>query len=209
MKNKIIFEVITKGIKDKVLVSKKRRAKIKYWKNTIHIPTKYKNNDIYTTDFAVEEGFRVFNKKEESFVLANPISAGTPKYIPINTQRIYSGMPHFLRSKIVHEIKDWFKEFIRKSQIKPLDKSQYPFFAHLTIYKFNSKGYNKIPDIDNLSYIYMKCFMDVLKKDPENGGLGIIIDDSSEYYRGYCVDLRFTNEGNEHMVFRLINSTIL
>mgnify|MGYP001608435289 CR=1 FL=1 len=206
MNKEILFKVITNGIKSRVQVSEHRRAKIKYWKLRADIPYKYQNNKLWIVEWNDEnEMFYVVKSISKDPILANPRSAGKPRYIPINAQRMYQGMHHSVRSKMIHSIKDWFRGFINKKDIKPLDSSKYPFYAHLKIMKYDIK---RTPDVDNLGYVYMKCFMDVLKVDKENDGLGIVIDDGPLYYLGYCVDIQPVNHpSKEKMVFQLIHYT--
>ena len=87
-------------------------------------------------------------------VVANSKSAGTPRFLKINGQQLYSGnMNAMVRSKVVNEIKDFMRTHIPSGV-----KMQYPVRIESDLYTpMAAKNW----DLDN-QWIYHKCFLDAL-----------------------------------------------
>lgn len=96
-------------------------------------------------------------------VLANPIRAGKENMQTIRGQDIYSGMNEMIRAKIMREIKESFKPYIKNF---PVIK-EYPLKISLFIYDTvvnqlsNNKEYQEW-DIGNRAFPYGKAFLDLL-----------------------------------------------
>ncbi len=88
-------------------------------------------------------------------VIANSKSVGTPRFKKINGQLFYQGPDSpFLRQKIVSQIKESFKKYVKGTPpIKALPV-QIDMEMHDVV---GSKNW----DLDN-TWIYFKCFQDVL-----------------------------------------------
>ena len=97
-------------------------------------------------------------------VVANPKSAGTPRFLKINGQQLYSGnMNAMVRSKVVNEIKAFFGKYV-----KDLPAMKVPVRLESDLYApLAAKNW----DLDN-QWIYHKCFLDALV------AAGVIPDDN-------------------------------
>ena len=144
-----------------VVLSNKR--KVKYYKAGDAIPKRYQHYK-YSKGILVDD-----NGKP---VVKNPIAAGTPRIKKINTQVIYRGDGHFTRSKMVHEMKEFFREYI--CGIPPVSSSSYPLEIEIQIHNVAGKADF---DVDNLTSIYTKTITDCIVD------CGLIPDDSIRYIR--------------------------
>lgn len=97
-------------------------------------------------------------------VVANSKSAGTPRFLKINGQQLYSGnMNAMVRSKVVNEIKDFMATYV-----KDLEPMKVPIRVESDLYApLAAKNW----DLDN-QWIYHKCFLDALVN------AGVIPDDN-------------------------------
>jgi len=133
-----------------VQLSKARKAK--YWrrKDESKLPKKYMDRKKYKWN---KEGYLVLFPGGQK-VIANPKSAGTPRYLKINGQSIYSGnMRPMVRAKVVNAIKDFFRTYT-----DTIPKQQVPIRLECDIYApLAAKNW----DLDN-QWIYHKCFIDAL-----------------------------------------------
>ena len=203
---KELLLIKTNGILDKIQVSKSRRPIKKAWNRINDIPGKLLCHEI------IKENDKFVVKKTDTgeYILKNPKSAGKPRFIPINAQRIYVGIHHSVRTKIVHELKKWLQRQVIKNigkkyhKIKDSIDSNLPCHLNVTFFKYiNPKSNNKIADIDNFSYIYIKCFLDIIKEN--DGALGLIKDDSPQYIKGLCSQYIFVNKPqHECILFKLV-----
>ena len=143
-----------------VQLSKKRKAK--YYTMHDEIPKRYSKCKFNAKGILVDDfGYPI---------IKNPIAAGTPKYAKINTQVIYRGNGHFTRSKMVHEMKEFFRDYI--CGIPPIDPKNFPLEIELQIHCPKGKGDF---DVDNMSGIYTKTIHDCLVD------CGLIPDDNINY----------------------------
>lgn len=133
-----------------IKVSDSRRAQ--YWKNTD------KNLPKKVSWTAVDKEGYYLDSKGERF-LKNVKTAGKPRMLTINAQKIYVGIHHSVRSKIVNELHALFnKEF----------KAQLPSTIDVTGKKimiglhFHDVYTVKLPDLDNLANLFVKCGIDCL-----------------------------------------------
>jgi hypothetical protein len=133
-----------------VQLSKARKAK--YWrkKDESKLPIKYRDKKKYRFN---KEGYLV-ELTSKLRVIANPKSAGTPRYLKINGQSIYSGnMRPMVRAKVVNAIKDFFRTYTDTvpNQLVPI-RLECDIYAPLA-----AKNW----DLDN-QWLYHKCFIDAL-----------------------------------------------
>lgn len=168
-----------KNYPTEVKVSEKRRAQ--YWIKGDTLPKKYSDTSKYGFD---AHGILIELATNEK-VIKNSKTAGKPRMLTINAQKIYVGVHHSVRSKIVNELHDiFYKEF--KKQLPEeiiLERNQ----RVLISLHFHDIYTSKLPDLDNLSNLFIKCGIDCLTKannpnqlDPDGGTthkLGIIPDD--------------------------------
>jgi hypothetical protein len=161
-----------------VQVSKSRRVKYfhssktgigKVKKLLEDLPKKHKAI-IVGTDL---EGFYIDKNGER--VIANPLAAGTAKFVPINGQMFYSSGNQFTRVKIVNALHDFFSSEIKRVSLQPFKKSDYPIVITLEWFAPYS---HKTMDITNMYSVYQKTFEDTLVNE------GILIDDEVKYVTG-------------------------
>lgn len=178
-----------------ICISNKRRPK--YYKLGEAPPKKYggvffPDKDGYLLD---EDGNRI---------IKNPKSAGTPRFIPINGQKIYVGLNFSVRSKIVKTMHGIISEEFKKQLPKKIDIPKgHNLLVHLHFYNTITR---KLPDIDNLSSLWMKCGVDCLTTadnigQAKEGGLdhklGIIKDDRLEFIKNISTEFTEIKEGEE------------
>ncbi len=144
----------------------------------------------FITHIKVSERRRA--KYKPSGEIANPRAVGTPRYEKINSQKIYSGnMTPMLRQKVVKSMKLFLADHVMKET--PL--TNFPVVirgeAHVPENYGDvraSKGEIHFPllldtyianwDIDNLGYLWCKCFNDCLVE------YSILPDDNIRYVKG-------------------------
>ncbi len=142
---------------------KSGRGKVK--KDITEIPKKYGATGYDLMGFAID--------KEGRRIIANPLSAGTAKYIPINGQIFYSQKGgQFTRAKIVQELHSFYKDNIN---LKPFLDKDYPLVIQMNWFFPYS---HKTMDSTNMYFAYQKTFEDVLTN------MGIIKDDEVRYVTG-------------------------
>jgi hypothetical protein len=151
---------------ERIQLSKKRRPK--FFQKGDNIPKRYRDERFFNFN---GRGFLV-NVQTEEKIIANPRAAGTPREKKISGQDIWSGMDHFLRSKIARELKAYFKDKFKKLKVPFLRRNMYPIGVCLDFYKPLGEA---DWDLDNHALIYRKCSLDALK--------GHIEDDSVLYVR--------------------------
>jgi len=135
--------------------------------------------------------------------ILNPRSAGTPKYMKINSQNIYSGnMSPLVRQKVVKSMKihmiphvltmevipaECFPIIIRGEAHVPLNYGQAKVVGGEFKYPEVGDDYEPNWDIGNLGYLWSKTFDDCLTMSETFDGIPItpiIPDDSVEYVHG-------------------------
>lgn len=181
IKGKKLLEVVIPNYIEKIQLSKARRPK--YYKKGDKIPKRY------SAKLGTEYEFRIFKNKDLLFsittgelVLANPIACGTPKYMNIKGNSVYSGFgtPH-QRNLIVNSIKADFNKFFVNKRI-----TEFPIIFEILVYakhnEQNSSDEKKTQDLDNLVSLYSKCTLDLMTR------LKVIPDDNLKYVRGIVYD---------------------
>lgn len=141
------------------------RGKVK--KTLEDIPKKYKATSYDLLGFAL-------NDKNEK-IIANPLAAGTAKYVPINGQVFYSSSGKFTRAKVVTELHQYFKEIFEQVDLQPFAKNEYPIIIHL---EWFAPFTHKTMDVTNMASVYIKTFEDTLTNN------GYIEDDEVRYVTG-------------------------
>jgi hypothetical protein len=104
-------------------------------------------------------------------IVANPRTAGTPKFKKINGQELYAGnIPPILRSIMIGQMKDFFRPYFMS--VFPIQDNQFPILVELEIHA--PVGDNNF-DIDNLAWVYTKVILDILVETE------VIPDDKAVY----------------------------
>lgn len=149
------------------------RQKKYYERNKKTLPKKYIDPKLFEYKKFPSGKFLLCDKTTGLRVIANPKVHGTEKWKVINGQKIYNGeVDKWDRAKMISTLKDYFKPYVEK--LSPILK----FPLHITYHFYDNFQNNPLlekKDLDNHSYIYGKCFQDVLTS------CGIIKDDSTEY----------------------------
>jgi len=154
---------------------------------------KNSNNIYYFDNNVKKEDIKYFlydvNINEKH--LKNTRSIGTPKYVTINNQLMYSNISPFIRNTVVAEIKKFYNQKFKKlmpSQLSILreklkEKSLFIKF----IYYSNDLKTNF--DIDNRIIVYQKTFFDFLVKGfPDENFFGLIKDDNALIISSFFVE---------------------
>lgn len=121
------------------------------------------------TLFKKDDKGRTLKDEYGNKIIANPRTAGQPKWKKISGQDMYSGMNKYTRSKMIGEIKRYLYENFRGATYI----EEYPiqielFVKHTpTVYKINRKtntwhNTNMNWDLDNFSLIWRKAAADAL-----------------------------------------------
>jgi len=110
-------------------------------------------------------------------VLKNARSVGTPKYLAIKGNNIYSGFGGYrTRVIIMNGIKDNLRPYFKGKQI-----TEFPIYLHFTIHDelnmTTSAGKSQTQDLDNLFTCYIKAIQDLMKAE------GVIPDDNLQFIR--------------------------
>ena len=159
-----------------VKVSERRR--VQYWKKGENIPKKYQKDD-YVYD---KDGYLIDVVSKEK-VVRNNKTAGKPRLLTINAQKIYVGIHHSVRSKIVNELHELFNDAFKKQLPKQILLNNAKIMITLHFYDVYS---SKLPDLDNLANLFVKCGIDCLttvnnpnqvKEASTTHKLGILPDD--------------------------------
>lgn len=140
-----------------VKVSEKRRAN--YWTHLDQIglktPKKYRDPLLFIAD---KDGFLIDATTKEKLV-KNPLIAGTPRMLPINAQKIYVGIHHAVRSLIVNKLHTLFHDAFKAQLPAKIDLQGNKILIGLhfhDVYTF------RLPDLDNLASLFVKCGIDCL-----------------------------------------------
>lgn len=162
-----------KNYPTEIKVSESKRAQ--YWKlGDTGLPKK-----VDTTKTNIE-GFYVDGNGER--YLKNTKTAGKPRMLTINAQKIYVGIHHSVRSIIVNELHSLFHQEFTKQLPKVIDTRGKKILIGL---HFHDIYTTKLPDLDNLGNLFVKCGIDCLTtvnnpnqvKSLITHKLGIIPDD--------------------------------
>ncbi len=170
-------EIIINDYITKVKQSDSRRAKYYIKNGKKKIPSKYlKDTSKFVFSRFTDGKVYLTDKESGERVLANPRTAGTPKFIQISGNALYSGFgSHRIRMLIVGGIKEFFRPVFKKH----FNKND---FSKLPV-KITFKFYDQTTqDVDNLSQPYIKSIFDLLTD------MKFIPDDKPDYINGFSVD---------------------
>jgi len=143
------FKCSIKDYPTEIKVSDKRRAV--YYKLGDNVPKKHVISKVD------KEGFLLDVKGDK--ILKNVKTAGQPKMLTINAQKIYVGIHHSVRSKIVNELHALFNEEFKKQLPAKIELGENKIMIGL---HFQDVYTNKLPDLDNLANLFVKCGIDCL-----------------------------------------------
>lgn len=172
----------------KVKLSNARR--IKYITSSDNLAKKYK-----TDEYEFKHG-KLINKISKKPVILNSKSYGTPRYITISGNSLYSGLHERVRMKIIAEMKAAIKPHLPTTSIKEL--IGIPVKIVMKIYR--TVG-NTQWDIDNFNIFWFKAFFDTLRDEK------IIGDDSIEFIVSIGSDfIPITNDDDRKLEFVITKS---
>ena len=131
----------------------------KYLDDSVYEWKVFKDNREFLTE--IETGERV---------ISNPRSAGTPRILRINGQKLYNGeITKHLRNKVLSSIKSQFSKYINTLEV--IDADQYPLKLTLEIHDtIHAEGSSSLWDADNRSWPYIKAFQDCLTGNTDKEG---------------------------------------
>ena len=147
------YSAVIKDYPLEIQVSNKRRAK--YWEKSDKLPKKYQDKSKF--DFSKEGILIDISSKEK--VVRNIKTAGKPRLLTINAQKIYVGIHHSVRSKIVNELHELFNKAFKEQLPKQILLTNTKIMITLHFYDVYS---SKLPDLDNLAHLFVKCGIDCL-----------------------------------------------
>ena len=146
---------------DKVLIANARRPK--YYKKGDKIPPSFLKKDWYVFN---EKGILI-NLRTNQPQLANPGTAGKPRYWVVNFQDIWNGnMARQSRASRVDKLKEILRPYV--ARIKPI--KVFPIEVSLHIYDVSMPV-----DISNKGVIYTKVIEDLMVEQ------GVIPNDTVQY----------------------------
>ncbi len=192
-----IYKKYTATIPDyptEIKVSDKKRAT--YWYKGDITPKKYADSlkfGFNTEDILVD-------LSTGSKVVKNNKTAGNPRMLTINAQKIYVGIHHSVRSKIVNELHDLFSTHFKAQLPANIDVKDRKILIGLNFHDVYS---GKLPDLDNLANLFVKTGIDCLttannpnqtKGTQPTHKLGIIPDDKMIFINSIVV--QFTDVAN-------------
>lgn len=196
-RRRVLREVVINDYPDKVLIAKQKRSvlyvnetsKVKGKKN---IPKSYLNNPKFYFD---EKGV-LTRRSDGQPMLANPKSAGKPRYWVVNFQEIWNGaVSRQNRAMKADKLKRILEPHL--DELPPINHRDYPI--KLEIFIFDTE----FPvDASNKGAIYHKVIEDILVK------AGVIVDDSENFINdaGRTKLIRVSDEREKKMIVKIIQS---
>lgn len=178
--DRVLRRVLIEDYMEKVVLSKARKAK--YYNAKSELPKKYQSALDKDLAYWGKKGY-LCEKDTGDRIIANPRVAGTERAIKINGQRSYSGINHHLRSKIVREMRSWYKGHL--AHVPPIDRKEYPIGVGINFYKPLEAGNY---DLDNMKYFYLKTLQDSLVD------CKIIDDDNVKYINSLTTEYHESEE---------------
>ena len=142
-----------KNYPTEIQVSAKKRAI--FWKSTDVLPKKYSDKTLF--NFGIDGA--LMNMLTGEKIIKNSKTAGKPRLLTINAQKIYVGIHHSVRSKIVNELHKLFNNAFKKQLPPKIDLQGNKILISLHFYDQYS---TKLPDLDNLANLFVKCGIDCL-----------------------------------------------
>lgn len=197
----ILRQIVIPDYPDKVLISKAKRP-VYYVKENASvkgntdIPKTFRNRKKYYFD---ERGI-LHNTETGKPQLANPKTAGQPRWWVVNFQQIWNGsIAKHGRSSRVDKLKEVVLPHIQKlnEEWGPLDNKNYPVSIEIYIYD------TEFPvDVSNRGVIYTKVIEDLLVTE------GLLTDDSAEYVNdsGRTKYIKVADRKDKKMVINILSS---
>ena len=125
-------------------------------------------------------------------IIANPISAGKPRFWVINGQRIYDGTLHYaVRAKVAKWVHEYLKQFIEDLPVINIPEGHH-LRIWIDMYKEES---DSRWDVDN-QWLWTKWFLDTCVE------MGKIPDDSIKYVRS-AGQITFIPSTERKLVFNI------
>lgn len=151
----------------------------KFYTRNIRLPEKYNNEEYSFSAYGI-----LTENASGKAVLANPKTAGTPRYKKINGQEIYNGkLSPVERSLMIKEMKAFYRKYLPKIQ-----KIKKECKIRLEIHNELGDGNQ---DLDNMSWIMIKVIQDALVESK------ILPEDNLKVIKGYEVNFYPTQESQE------------
>jgi hypothetical protein len=114
--------------------------------------------------------------KDGNRIVSNFKKAGTPKYIPVNGQVMYSQKGgEFTRALMVRELHQYWKDILEEANFQPFNKKYYPIVIQMNWFAPYS---HQTPDNFNFAFAMFKTFEDTLTNN------NYIVDDEVRYVSG-------------------------
>lgn len=195
----LIRRIVIPDYPDKVLISKARRpvyyvSKDAQVKGKVEIPKSFHDRKKYFFD---ERGIlteRTTGKPK----LANPKSAGQPRWWVVNFQQIWNGsIAKHGRSSRVDKLKEALQPYLTKERVVPINQWEYPVAVEIMIYD------TEFPvDVSNRGVLYIKVIEDLLVTEE------ILKDDSAEYVNdsGRVKYIKVGDKKDKKMVINILSS---
>ncbi len=137
----------------------------------MEVPKKYQKEDYDFNTYGV-----LVNRHTDEVVLANPNTAGKPKFRKINGRDIYTGrVSPTMRAKILREMKAFYFNQLPNIRRPILHACK----LKLDIYNIVEES---VPELDNMSLIIIKVLQDVLVQK------GILPKKNREVLKGFEVN---------------------
>lgn len=97
-------------------------------------------------------------------IVANPNSHGTPKFVVVNGQYVWSGkVGEFSKNTVMDSIKDFLSVYLESMPV--IDHSNYPLSIYTEVHNVVMETKNAYYDLDNHFLMYQKAFQDTLSGD--------------------------------------------
>lgn len=197
----ILRQIVIPDYPDKVLISKARRpvyyvSKDAQVKGKTEIPKSFHDRKKYYFD---DRGI-LTERSTGKPKLANPKSAGQPRYWVVNFQQIWNGsIAKHGRSSRVDKLKEALRPYIDKTKpyLIPIYEWEYPVAIEIFIYD------TEFPvDVSNRGVLYIKVIEDLLVTE------GILKDDSAEYVNdsGRVKYIKIEDKKDKKMVINILSS---
>lgn len=192
-KDNLIFKLEINNFSEYIKKANSVRP-IPYIKDRSRLPIKYSDEELFEWRKIKYRGKYIearFDRNEadnKKFLISNSKSAGKPRLVKVNGQDIYNQSgSSFGRSFTRNILHDFFKEYIKENNLKPIDDiDKYPLYIWMKFY-LHDMGRRNI-DNDN-KWVWEKFFQDSLTE------AGIIPDDNNQYINDNRKTTYFIPEG--------------
>jgi hypothetical protein len=196
-KRRLLREIIIDDYPDKVLIAKNKRA-IPYVSNESKVKGSKKIPKTYIDNpkFYFDSKGVLTKRSDDTPVLANPKSAGQPRFWVVNFQEIWNGaVSRQNRAMKADKLKRLLEPYL--DELPPIQVKDYP--VKIEVFLFNTE----FPvDASNKGVIYHKIIEDILVK------AGVLVDDSENFINdaGRTKLIRVSDEKDKKMIVRIVQS---